>query len=170
MMVHGRQGDAMLAISAVDCALWDLRGKWLGQPVYRLLGGPTRTAIPAYASMLGFAVLDAGTRARPSAGIQGAGLHGTEMVFPPWAHEWQRRRPEKRRTCATLREAVGDSLNPWQDRQTKADSGFAIRVALPGAAAPPSARHLFGARMMPLGQVTLPDHRNHAVSNRRRRQ
>ena len=39
-MVHGRQGDAMLAISAVDCALWDLRGKWLGQPVCRLLGGP----------------------------------------------------------------------------------------------------------------------------------
>jgi L-rhamnonate dehydratase len=60
VMVHGRQGDAMLAISAIDCALWDLRGKWLGQPVYRLLGGPTRPAIPAYASMLGFAVLDAG--------------------------------------------------------------------------------------------------------------
>ena len=30
----------------------------LGQPVYRLLGGPTRESIPAYASMLGFAVLD----------------------------------------------------------------------------------------------------------------
>ena len=34
IMVHGRQGDAMLAISAVDCALWDLKGRWLGQPVY----------------------------------------------------------------------------------------------------------------------------------------
>ena len=40
--------------------LWDLRGRWLGQPLYRLLGGPTRTAVPAYASMLGFAVLDPG--------------------------------------------------------------------------------------------------------------
>jgi L-alanine-DL-glutamate epimerase-like enolase superfamily enzyme len=39
IMVHGRQGDAMLAISAVDCALWDLKGNWLGQPVFRLLGG-----------------------------------------------------------------------------------------------------------------------------------
>ena len=44
IMVHGRQGDAMLAISAVDCALWDLKGRWLGQPVYRLIGGPTATA------------------------------------------------------------------------------------------------------------------------------
>src|SRR3954451_3797646 len=60
IMVHGRQGDAMLAISAVDCALWDLKGNWLGQPVYRLLGGPTRDSVPAYASMLGFAVLDPG--------------------------------------------------------------------------------------------------------------
>ena len=36
IMVHGRQGDAMLAISAVDCALWDLKGRWLDQPVFRL--------------------------------------------------------------------------------------------------------------------------------------
>src|SRR5664279_3835454 len=60
LMVHGRQGDAMLAISAIDCALWDLKGRWLGQPVYRLLGGPTRPSIPAYASMLGFATQEFG--------------------------------------------------------------------------------------------------------------
>ncbi len=60
LMVHGRQGSTMLAISAVDCALWDLKGRWLGQPVYRLLGGPTRHDVPAYASMLGFAVRDLG--------------------------------------------------------------------------------------------------------------
>ena len=39
---HARKGNQMMAISAVDCALWDLRGKIMGQPVYRLLGGPTR--------------------------------------------------------------------------------------------------------------------------------
>lgn len=53
---HGRSGMFMTAISVVDCALWDLKGKAWNQPVYRLLGGPTRTAVPAYASMLGFAV------------------------------------------------------------------------------------------------------------------
>src|SRR5688572_21586436 len=40
--VHGRKGTAMMALSTLDCALWDLKGKWLGQPVYRILGGPTR--------------------------------------------------------------------------------------------------------------------------------
>ena len=41
-----------MAISAVDHALWDLRGKYYDVPVYRLLGGPTRDRIRVYASML----------------------------------------------------------------------------------------------------------------------
>ncbi len=53
---HGRSGLFMTAVSAVDNALWDLKGKAWGQPVYRLLGGPTRPEVPAYASMLGFSV------------------------------------------------------------------------------------------------------------------
>ena len=36
------------AISAVDAALWDLQGKALGVPVWRLLGGPTRDSVPVY--------------------------------------------------------------------------------------------------------------------------
>jgi L-rhamnonate dehydratase len=51
---HGRSGMFMTAVSAIDCALWDLKGKAWDQPVYRLLGGPTRPMVPAYASMLGF--------------------------------------------------------------------------------------------------------------------
>ncbi len=46
----GRKGAALLAISAIDIAIWDIRGKILRQPVYRLLGG-TRDKIPAYASV-----------------------------------------------------------------------------------------------------------------------
>lgn len=53
---HGRSGYFMTAVSSVDCALWDLKGKAWGQPVYRLLGGPTRPAVPAYASMLSYSV------------------------------------------------------------------------------------------------------------------
>jgi L-alanine-DL-glutamate epimerase-like enolase superfamily enzyme len=48
---HGRAGIFVNAISAVDNALWDLAGRVRGEPVYRLLGGPTRDRITAYASM-----------------------------------------------------------------------------------------------------------------------
>ncbi|MDO9436543.1 mandelate racemase/muconate lactonizing enzyme family protein [Hydrogenophaga sp.] len=48
----GRSGLVAQAISGVDIALWDLRGKLQGLPVYTLLGGARRTFIPAYASLL----------------------------------------------------------------------------------------------------------------------
>ena len=48
--VLGRRGITISAISGVDCALWDILGKSLGVPVWRLLGGRRVETMPAYAS------------------------------------------------------------------------------------------------------------------------
>jgi L-alanine-DL-glutamate epimerase-like enolase superfamily enzyme len=51
----GRTGGFYLeALSGIDLALWDLRGKALGLPVHRLLGGPVRDRVPVYASPIPF--------------------------------------------------------------------------------------------------------------------
>jgi L-rhamnonate dehydratase len=51
-----RRGLFLMAISAVDNTLWDLRGRYFKTPVYRLLGGPTRSTVEAYASALGYSL------------------------------------------------------------------------------------------------------------------
>lgn len=53
---HSRAGHYMMALSAVDNALWDLRGKRFGAPVYELIGGPTRKEARVYGSCLGYSV------------------------------------------------------------------------------------------------------------------
>jgi L-alanine-DL-glutamate epimerase-like enolase superfamily enzyme len=49
---YGVEGIAAFAISAIDMALWDLKGKLLGQPVARLLGGKLKDRVPAMASFI----------------------------------------------------------------------------------------------------------------------
>ena len=48
----GRRGIALHAISGIDIALWDIKGKAEGKPVCELIGTPLRDKVRAYASML----------------------------------------------------------------------------------------------------------------------
>lgn len=47
----GPEGALAGALAAIDIALWDLKGKLLGQPIYKLVGGAWRTSLPFYASI-----------------------------------------------------------------------------------------------------------------------
>jgi L-rhamnonate dehydratase len=125
---HAHSGYYMMAVSALDCALWDLRGKALGQPVYRLLGGPVREEVPAYASMLGFS-LD------PEALAERAREYRT-MGYP--AQKWFfRYGPEAgadgiARNVAlvrNLREAVGDEYPLMFDAFHSWDLPYALDIA-----------------------------------------
>jgi D-galactarolactone cycloisomerase len=46
----GRKGSVISGISAVDIALWDIAGKFYGQPIYKLLGGAFRQQVKPYAT------------------------------------------------------------------------------------------------------------------------
>jgi L-rhamnonate dehydratase len=48
----GRRGAVICAIGAIDMALWDLRGKAVGKPIYELLGGMKNNSFVPYASLL----------------------------------------------------------------------------------------------------------------------
>jgi L-alanine-DL-glutamate epimerase-like enolase superfamily enzyme len=54
----GRKGLAIMAISGVDLALWDLRGKRRGKPIAELLGGSVGQPIPAYVTVATFDELE----------------------------------------------------------------------------------------------------------------
>jgi L-alanine-DL-glutamate epimerase-like enolase superfamily enzyme len=126
--VHGRGGTAMMAISALDCALWDLKGKWAGAPVYRLLGGPTRTEIPAYASALGYSLEPERVRGRARE-IVAQGYKATKWFFrhgPLDGREGIRKNLELART---LRAAVGPDVDVMLDAWMSWDVPYTIRMA-----------------------------------------
>lgn len=50
MLLHGRAGSAMRALSAVDIALWDRNARAAGLPLHRFLGAYADTSVTAYAS------------------------------------------------------------------------------------------------------------------------
>lgn len=73
-------GIASMAISGIDIALWDLKGKLLDARVLDLLGGPVRERLPAIASLHGTR-RDISAMAEEIAGYTATGLHGAKVGF-----------------------------------------------------------------------------------------
>lgn len=124
---HARKGNQMIAVSAVDCALWDLRGKLLGQPVYRLLGGPTRARVDAYASMLGFSH-DPGLVRERAQGVVKEGYKAQKWFFRHGPSDGLEGMEKNVALIRTVREAVGPNVEIMVDCFMGGDATYVIRL------------------------------------------
>jgi L-rhamnonate dehydratase len=104
---HARAGHYMMAISAIDNALWDLRGRVFGTPVYRLLGGPTQMPVPVYGSCLGFSI-DPPLAAKRAAELWKAGYIRQKWFMGYGPGDGARGMDLNVQLVKSLREALGD--------------------------------------------------------------
>jgi D-galactarolactone cycloisomerase len=120
---HGQKGLAIEALSAVDIALWDLKGRHLGLPVHRLMGGPLRSRVQAYATgfyrkrggdPLSYLIEEAQQRAE-------AGFSAIKLKLGFGIDE-------DIRLCQSIRRSVGDRMTIMVDANHAYDATAAMRV------------------------------------------
>src|SRR5579872_1655076 len=112
-MAFGRKGIGMVAISAVDIALWDLLGKSAKQPVYRLLGGRTKSKIPVYASRLYSVPLD--QLASEAKKYKSEGYKAMKLRFGWGPLDGAAGMQRNVELVRTVRDAVGDEIDVMAD-------------------------------------------------------
>jgi len=120
------------AISVLDCALWDLAGKVRGEPVYRLLGGPTQPRVRAYAGMLGYDTEPA-RAAEASARAVAQGFTALKWYLAYNASAGEEGIERNVALIRAVREAVGDGIEIMVDwllaDPTQNSLLYAIRLA-----------------------------------------
>ena len=112
-MAFGRKGIGMVAISALDIALWDLLGKSAKQPVYRLLGGRTKARIPVYASRLYSVELE--ELSAEAARYKKEGYQAMKLRFGWGPVDGARGMQRNVELVRTVRDTVGDSIDVMAD-------------------------------------------------------
>jgi L-rhamnonate dehydratase len=125
---HSRRGLFMMAISAVDNALWDLRGRYFGVPVYRLLGGPTRDSVEAYASALGYSLEPAAVRTRALA-LRQEGFRYQKWFMAHGPGEGPDGLASNVSLVKELRETLGDGSEIMFDAYSGWDLNYALAWA-----------------------------------------
>ncbi|MGH9327989.1 MAG: L-rhamnonate dehydratase [Terriglobia bacterium] len=112
-VAFGRKGIGMAAISAVDIALWDLMGRTLKQPIFRLLGGKTKPKIPVYASRLYSQPLP--DLAREAQLYKAQGFRAMKLRFGWGPADGAAGIERNLGLVRTVREAVGDEIDVMAD-------------------------------------------------------
>ena len=115
LMIWGRRGLAMMAVSGIELALWDLAGKARGVPVYTLLGGLVQRSVRAYASLPRYEAPADVARAAAAMAEQGFTAIKLHQIDVP--------------SVATAREAVGAGVELMLDTNCPWTVEEAIRMA-----------------------------------------
>jgi galactonate dehydratase len=116
------------ALGALDCALWDIKGKVLDAPVYQLLGGRARNYVECYQSLGTLNRRNAGEAARRvmDQGFRAVRFHGVEPengVF-----DSRKAVDETAAVCAQIREGVGPEGDWILDAHTRFDLADSVRL------------------------------------------
>ncbi len=116
-LFYGRKGLALLAISCVDLALWDLLGKLRQEPVYHLLGGAVRDELIFYA-----------TSARPDRAKE-MGFIGGKLPLHHCPAEGDEGFRKNLTLLAEMRSRVGEDFWLMYDCWMSLDLEYAIRLS-----------------------------------------
>ena len=116
-LFYGRKGLALLAISCVDLALWDLLGKLRQEPVYHMLGGPVRDELIFYA-----------TGARPDL-AKAMGFVGGKLPLRHAPAEGDEGFRKNIAALAEMRSRVGQDFWLMVDCWMSLDLDYAVRFA-----------------------------------------
>ena len=132
MMPRGQSGYAAHALAAVDLALWDIKGKALDLPVWKLLGG-ARERVPVYATF-GFGFFDREQLAAAAKKWVADGFSRLKMTVAGEALRHKDSRPlmdairEDARRVRAVREAVGPDVEIFIDANCNLDLYHATKL------------------------------------------
>ena len=113
----------MSAVSGIELALWDIMGRWLGQPVWRLLGGKVRDRVKVYTHLgLGdmravYETLDEEPLVKRATEVVSKGYRALKAVFIPYTHYYAPLPDVDKvgRLMEALRRAVGPEVEIMVD-------------------------------------------------------
>jgi len=131
-MPRGQTGYAAHALAAIDLALWDIKGKALGEPVWRLLGG-ARERVPVYATF-GFGFFDRAQLAAAARHWVARGFTRLKMTVGNEALRHRDQRPvmevirEDAARVRAVREAVGANIELFIDANCNLDLYHATKL------------------------------------------
>ncbi|GAA2092959.1 enolase C-terminal domain-like protein [Microlunatus panaciterrae] len=121
----GRPGIGSMALSAVDCALWDLKARALGVPLHRLLGA-ARSAVPLYGSG-GFTSYDDDQLAcQLRRWTEGEGMSRVKIKI---GESWGGNESRDLDRVRQARQLIGDDVELYVDANGGYNVGQAVRVA-----------------------------------------